>query len=61
MPFSSRSQVAEHHVPAGHRHHDRGVADRAGRDGVPIRPASRPEAFGSFVDGFVRALQPLQN
>ena len=26
-----------------------------------VRPASEPESFGWFVDGFVRELMPLQN
>ena len=26
-----------------------------------VRPATRPEPFGSFIDGFVRELMPLQN
>ena len=26
-----------------------------------VRPATRPEPFGSFTDGFVRELMPLQN
>jgi probable F420-dependent oxidoreductase len=33
----------------------------AGLSKFVIRPASRPESFGSFVDGFVRELVPLQN
>jgi probable F420-dependent oxidoreductase len=33
----------------------------AGLSKFVVRPAARPEPFGSFVDGFVRALLPLQN
>jgi probable F420-dependent oxidoreductase len=33
----------------------------AGLSKFVIRPATRPEPFGSFVDGFVRAMLPLQN
>jgi probable F420-dependent oxidoreductase len=33
----------------------------AGLSKFVTRPASRPETFGSFVDGFVRELVPLQN
>jgi len=33
----------------------------AGLSKFVVRPASRPESFGSFVDGFVRELLPLQN
>jgi probable F420-dependent oxidoreductase len=33
----------------------------AGLSKFVVRPATRPEPFGSFVDGFVRALLPLQN
>ena len=33
----------------------------AGLSKFVVRPASRPEPFGSFVDGFVRELMPLQN
>jgi probable F420-dependent oxidoreductase len=33
----------------------------AGLSKFVVRPATRPEPFGSFVDGFVRELMPLQN
>jgi probable F420-dependent oxidoreductase len=33
----------------------------AGLSKFVVRPAAQPEAFGSFVDGFVRELTPLQN
>ena len=33
----------------------------AGLSKFVVRPAARPEAFGGFVDGFVRELKPLQN
>jgi probable F420-dependent oxidoreductase len=33
----------------------------AGLSKFVVRPASRPEPFGSFVEGFVRELMPLQN
>ena len=33
----------------------------AGLSKFVVRPATRPESFGSFVDGFVRELMPLQN
>jgi probable F420-dependent oxidoreductase len=33
----------------------------AGLSKFVVRPAARPEAFGDFVDGFVRELKPLQN
>jgi len=33
----------------------------AGLSKFVVRPAARPEPFGSFVDGFVRELMPLQN
>jgi probable F420-dependent oxidoreductase len=33
----------------------------AGLSKFVIRPATRPEPFSSFVDGFVRELMPLQN
>ena len=33
----------------------------AGLSKFVVRPATRPEPFGSFVDGFVRELTPLQN
>jgi probable F420-dependent oxidoreductase len=33
----------------------------AGLSKFVVRPATRPEPFGSFVDGFVRELIPLQN
>jgi len=34
---------------------------QAGLSKFVVRPATRPEPFGSFVDGFVRELMPLQN
>jgi probable F420-dependent oxidoreductase len=33
----------------------------AGLSKFVVRPADRPGSFGSFVDGFVRELMPLQN
>jgi len=33
----------------------------AGLSKFVVRPATQPEPFGSFVDGFVRELMPLQN
>ena len=33
----------------------------AGLSKFVVRPADRPESFGSFLDGFVRELMPLQN
>jgi len=33
----------------------------AGLSKFVVRPATRPEPFGSFIDGFVRELMPLQN
>ena len=33
----------------------------AGLTKFVVRPATRPEPFGSFTDGFVRELMPLQN
>jgi probable F420-dependent oxidoreductase len=33
----------------------------AGLTKFVVRPATRPEPFGSFIDGFVRELMPLQN
>jgi hypothetical protein len=33
----------------------------AGLSKFVVRPATRPEPFGSFTDGFVRELMPLQN
>jgi probable F420-dependent oxidoreductase len=33
----------------------------AGLSKFVVRPATRPEPFGSFADGFVRELMPLQN
>jgi len=33
----------------------------AGLSKFVVRPAARPEPFGSFVDGFVHAMLPLQN
>jgi probable F420-dependent oxidoreductase len=33
----------------------------AGLSKFVVRPATRPESFGSFTDGFVRELTPLQN
>ena len=33
----------------------------AGLSKFVVRPATRPELFGSFTDGFVRELMPLQN
>jgi len=33
----------------------------AGLSKFVVRPAGRPEPFGSFVDGFARELMPLQN
>jgi hypothetical protein len=33
----------------------------AGLSKFVVRPATRPEPFGSFVDGFVRELMPLQD
>jgi probable F420-dependent oxidoreductase len=33
----------------------------AGLSKFVVRPATPPEPFGSFVDGFVRELMPLQN
>ena len=33
----------------------------AGLSTFVVRPATRPELFGSFTDGFVRELMPLQN
>jgi probable F420-dependent oxidoreductase len=33
----------------------------AGLSKFVVRPATRPEPFGSFVDGFVREVTPLQN
>ena len=34
---------------------------QAGLSKFVVRPATRPEPLGSFVDGFVRELMPLQN
>ena len=33
----------------------------AGLSKFVVRPATRPEPFGSFVDGFVHEMLPLQN
>jgi probable F420-dependent oxidoreductase len=33
----------------------------AGLSKFVVRPATRPEPFGSFIDGFARELMPLQN
>jgi probable F420-dependent oxidoreductase len=33
----------------------------AGLSKFVVRPATRPEPFGSFIDGFVRELMPMQN
>jgi probable F420-dependent oxidoreductase len=33
----------------------------AGLSKFVVRPATRPEPFGSFIDGFVRELMPVQN
>jgi len=33
----------------------------AGLSKFVVRPATRPEPFGSFAEGFVRELMPLQN
>ena len=33
----------------------------AGLSKFVVRPATRPEPFGSFTDGFVRELMPMQN